>query len=525
MRTPEGLEPLVDCGVIDEVLRPLMSGKEAQVYVVLAGGKECVAKVYKEASQRTFKHRADYTEGRRSRNTRDQRAVTKRTRHGRQQDEAAWRNTEVEMIFRLRDAGVRVPEPINYLDGVLVMELVQDAEGNPAPRLGDLEFEAGEAEEIYQQLIREVVRMLCAGVIHGDLSDFNVLMSATGPVLIDFPQSVDPAHNRNARKLLLRDVENLHRFVSNFSSRQSTRPYAEEMWELYESNRLAADTELTGGYRAPEVAADTDEVLALIEEANLEERGRRAGRFEDFDIESASGATDGPTDGPTPKPIFKPLRAVVDFSAEIRPRPGRGIPAEKPPGKEAGGAAPKKRRGRRRSPAGPPAGSQSKSENPQKTTTDATRTPARPRRRNTSASQTDADRKNTAPRESEAPKKRRRRGRGRARSKTEDTGTGAKAGSRASGKAGSDAVGRGGAGRATTAGANAGGRVGTKTGSKTGSNPRTTARNPRATESANRPAKPKAGQTARRGQGKPDGAKSGEAPRRRRRRRPRTEGS
>jgi RIO kinase 1 len=355
MKTPESLESLLDDGIIQDVVRPLMSGKEAQVYVVLAGGDECVAKVYKEASQRTFKHRAEYTEGRRTRNSRDQRAVSKRTRHGRKQDEAAWRNTEVDMIYRLREAGVRVPEPINFIDGVLVMELVKDANGNPAPRLGDLSFEAGEADEIYQQLIQEVVRMLCAGVVHGDLSDFNVLMGSNGPVLIDFPQSVDPAHNQNARKLLLRDVDNLHRFLERFSPARARRAYAMEMWSLYESNRLEPDTELRGDYRAPKGKANTEEVLALIDDAKFEERARRHARGE----EAPSNAAVAPT----------PLREVVDFTKQAGPRPkngrrmgsGRGARPEHPRGRMThepvaakasvakDDATPKKRRsGRRR---------------------------------------------------------------------------------------------------------------------------------------------------------------------------------
>jgi RIO kinase 1 len=354
MKTPESLESLVDDGIIQDVLRPLMSGKEAQVYVVLAGGEECVAKVYKEASQRTFKHRSEYTEGRRTRNSRDQRAVSKRTRHGRKQDEAAWRNTEVDMIYRLREAGVRVPEPINFVDGVLVMELVKDAHGNPAPRLGDLSFEAGEADEIYQQLIREVVRMLCAGVVHGDLSDFNVLMGVDGPVLIDFPQSVDPARNQNARKLLLRDVDNLHRFLERFSPAHAKRAHAMEMWSLYESNRLEPDSELRGDYRAPEGKANTEEVLALIDDAKFEERARRHARGE----EAPANAGAAP----------KPLREVVDFTKQAKPRPkngkrvaagrgarparARGGATEEPAADKAavtnGTAAPKKRRSRRR---------------------------------------------------------------------------------------------------------------------------------------------------------------------------------
>ncbi len=347
MKTPESLEALVDHGIIQEVIRPLMSGKEAQVYVVVAGGEQCVAKVYKEASQRTFKHRVEYTEGRRTRNSRDQRAISKRSRHGRKQDEAAWRTTEVDMIYRLRDAGVRVPEPLNFVDGVLVMELVKDAEGNPAPRLGDLSFAASEAREIYQQLIREVVRMLCAGVIHGDLSDFNVLLGANGPVLIDFPQSVDPAQNQNAGKLLLRDVENLHGFLARFSPNQPIKLYAQEMWSLYQANQLEPDTELRGDYQAPEGKANTEAVLEMIEDADLEEQMRR-----------------DPRGSKAPASALTPFRPVVDFTKEAKPRPnaerrsgeGRGArpqrrqnrTAEEPIASAAPAASLKKKRNRRR---------------------------------------------------------------------------------------------------------------------------------------------------------------------------------
>jgi RIO kinase 1 len=316
MKTPECLETLVDHGIIQEVVRPLMSGKEAQIYVVVAGGEECVAKVYKEATQRTFKHRSDYTEGRRTRNTRDQRAIGKRTQHGRQKDEEAWRTTEVEMIYRLRDAGVRVPEPINFVDGVLVMELVKDAEGHPAPRLGDLTFSPSEAHEIYQNLLREVVRMLCAGVIHGDLSDFNVLMSLEGPVVIDFPQAVDPTHNPNGKRLLLRDVDNLHRFIARYAPDQPAWPYGEEIWSLFQANRLEPDSELTGRYEAPEGTADIGEVTSLIEDASRDEQLRRQGRGAEDDDAFESSVT----------PLVKSKvsrRKVVDFAKEAKPQSNR----------------------------------------------------------------------------------------------------------------------------------------------------------------------------------------------------------
>jgi RIO kinase 1 len=326
MKAPESLATLIDYGIIEEVIRPLMSGKEAQVYVVRAGGEECVAKVYKEASQRTFKHRSDYTEGRRTRNTRDQRAMSKRSQHGRKQDEAAWRSTEVDMIYRLRDAGVRVPEPINFVDGVLVMELVRDADGDPAPRLGDLSYTAEEAEAIFQGLIREVVRMLCAGVIHGDLSEFNVLMSASGAVVIDFPQAVDPTQNPSGKKLLLRDVENLHRFLARFAPDTPKRSYAEEIWKLYQENKLTPDSQLRGQFVAPQGKTNTDEVMGLIADAGREERLRRAGpktpdeQDDEFEVAAAAFA----------KPPTS-FRKVVDFTAKPKAKPqSKARPQSKP---------------------------------------------------------------------------------------------------------------------------------------------------------------------------------------------------
>jgi RIO kinase 1 len=275
MRIPDSLATLHDQGIITEVLRPLMSGKEAQIYLVTSGDRLCVAKVYKEAQDRSFKHRAAYTEGRKVRNSRDQRAMAKRTRHGREQEEAAWRSTEVDVIYRLHAGGVRVPNPYNFIDGVLVMELIVGADGTPAPRLGDLSFEPETARVIYERLVREVVRMLCVGVVHGDLSDYNVLLGADGPVIIDFPQSVDTAHNNNARQLLLRDVNNLHDFLERFVPGARRLPYAEEMWDLHQNNALTPDTQLTGRYRAAQRHANVGDVLGLIRDADRDERKRR----------------------------------------------------------------------------------------------------------------------------------------------------------------------------------------------------------------------------------------------------------
>jgi RIO kinase 1 len=275
MRIPATLLSLAEYGIIDEVLRPLMSGKEAQVYLVRSGRELRVAKVYKEAQNRTFKNRAEYTEGRKVRNTRDQRAMGKGSRHGRAQTEAAWRTTEVDVIYRLRDAGVRVPTPYHFVDGVLVMEMISDALGNPAPRLGDVVLEREQAEVVFERLLGEVVRMLAASVVHGDLSDFNVLLGTDGPVIIDFPQAVDASGNRNARKLLLRDVDNLHRYMARFAPAHRSLPYAQEMWALYERGELTPETKLTGRYRPDERKVSTESVLGLIADAARDERRRR----------------------------------------------------------------------------------------------------------------------------------------------------------------------------------------------------------------------------------------------------------
>ncbi len=304
MRIPDCLATLSDYGIVQEVVRPLMSGKEAQVYLVVSGGKPCVAKVYKEAHNRSFKQRAEYTEGRKVRNSRDQRAIQKRSKHGRAQDEAAWRSTEVDMIHRLHAAGVRVPVPQHFIDGVLVMELITDAEGNPAPRLADLVFDPEGARAMYERLLREVLRMLCAGVVHGDLSDFNVLVGADGPVIIDFPQSVDTAHNANARKLLLRDVENLHRFLGQYAPGDRRLPYAEEMWDLFQQNAITPETRLTGRYRPSERRANTHAVLELIQDANYDERKRR---------ESLGLRGGPPVDGASARgPRAEPARSAPD---------------------------------------------------------------------------------------------------------------------------------------------------------------------------------------------------------------------
>jgi RIO kinase 1 len=306
MRTPERLVPLIDQGVIEEVVRPLMSGKEAAVYLVVADGKLCVAKVYKEAEHRSFKNRADYIEGRTHKNTRSQRAMQKRSKFGREEIEAAWRSAEVDAIYRLRDAGVRVPEPYAYVDGVLVMELIAGPDGEPAPRLVDLTLTPEEAHALFHQVLREVVRMLCAGLVHGDLSDFNVLLGVDGPVVIDFPQAIDPAANLSARKLLVRDVRNLTSFLARHAPDLKSTKYGEEMWALYERNELHPDTKLTGKFKGDDRKADTRSLLDEIEEIEREARKRR----EALGLPPMRPARQ-PTlpSGPPPKPVTEGKRA------------------------------------------------------------------------------------------------------------------------------------------------------------------------------------------------------------------------
>ncbi len=349
MRVPAALDPLVEMGIIDEVVRPLMSGKEAQLYVVIAGGQERVAKVYKDASQRSFQKRTDYTEGRSVRNSRDRRAMTKRTRHGRSKDEEAWRNAEVDVIYRLRDAGVRVPQPYNFMDGVLVMDLVIDEDELPAPRLGELTFCAEEAREIYDQLLQEVIRMLCAGVVHGDLSEFNVLMSASGPVVIDFPQAVDPANNAAARRLLIRDVDNLHRFLTRAAPHRNA-PYAQEMWALFERNELTPDTKLRGQFRDTRSKANTKGVLEAIGEARRDARrdaARRGGPGPAGSGRRGRGRGRGGNKGASEPQVEVLVRSGDGRTRTLRA--GSDAPAhETPKSTDKPSDAPKKRRRRRR---------------------------------------------------------------------------------------------------------------------------------------------------------------------------------
>ncbi len=280
MKTPAGLQALIDDGVIDEVMRPLKSGKEAAVYVVRSGGEVRCAKVYKDMAQRSFQQRVQYQEGRKVRGSREMRAIGKATKYGRRQQETAWKNTEVDALYQLRDAGVRVPEPHGYFHGVLVMELVVDADGHSAPRLGEVELSHDQACGFHRFLVRQVVRMLCIGLIHGDLSEYNVLVAPDGPVLIDFPQVVSAAGNNAARTMLLRDVNNLTASLGQWAPELLDTWYGEEMWALFEAGELHPDSELTGVFVHDETTADLDGVRQAIndarEEAIIRQQGREA---------------------------------------------------------------------------------------------------------------------------------------------------------------------------------------------------------------------------------------------------------
>ena len=292
MKIPKRLEPLLEEGLIDGVVRQLMSGKEAMVFVVHCGDDIRCAKVYKEANQRSFRQAVDYTENRKTKNSRQARAMAKGSKYGRKEQEEAWQNAEVSALFRLANAGVRVPKPYDYQDGVLLMEMVDDGYGDAAPRLNDVDLLPEDAREFHAFMIREIVKMLCAGLVHGDLSEFNVLLDPHGPVIIDLPQAVDAAANNHAFSMLERDVRNMAEYFGQFAPELLNTRYAKEMWALFEDGKLTPDSELTGEFEEPEEEADVDAVMREIRAA-LAEQARR---------EAALNAEDAPSDEPPPPP-------------------------------------------------------------------------------------------------------------------------------------------------------------------------------------------------------------------------------
>jgi RIO kinase 1 len=286
VKMPKRIQPLFDDGLVDEVTRQLMSGKEASVYVVRCGDKIRCAKVYKEAAKRSFKKATQYREGRKVKNSRRARAMERGSKFGRDQQEETWQSAEVDALYRLDRAGVRVPEPFGCFDGVLLMELVTDHEGNVAPRLSDISLSEEEALEDHATVMQFVIRMLCAGIIHGDLSEFNILVDEYGPVIIDLPQAVDAAANNHAQWMLERDVNKITQYYAQYAPQLLELPFAKEMWALYEEGELHPETKLTGIFEEDTEEADVDGVMLEIKAVMEEERSRleRAKEAEeDFD--------------------------------------------------------------------------------------------------------------------------------------------------------------------------------------------------------------------------------------------------
>ena len=281
MKTPKRILPLVEDGLVDEVIRPLMSGKEADVYVVRCGTEIRCAKIYKEADKRSFRQAVQYQEGRKVRNSRRARAMEKGSRFGRKEQEQVWQNAEVDALYRLAKVGVRVPQPYGCFDGVLLMELITDDEGREAPRLNDVSMSTEQALEDHAIMMQYVVRMLCAGLVHGDLSEFNVLVDGFGPVIIDLPQAVDAAANNHAQRFLERDVSKITAYYGHYAPELLGCHYGKEIWALYEAGELHPEVELTGYFEESTQAADVDAVMdeikaVMIEEQNRQERLREA---------------------------------------------------------------------------------------------------------------------------------------------------------------------------------------------------------------------------------------------------------
>ena len=280
MKTPEGLLPLLDDGIVDEVIRQLKSGKEASVYVVRCGAEIRCAKVYKNMAQRSFQQRAQYQEGRKVRGSRQARAMAKSTSYGRKEQETAWKNAEVDALYQLVSAGVRVPQPVGFFEGVLIMEMITDADGHSAPRLGEVALSIEQAREFHRFLMQQVVRMLCCGLIHGDLSEFNVLVAVDGPVISDLPQAVNAAGNNNAFAMLDRDIRNITETLGRFAPELLITNYALEIWSLFERGELKPDSPLTGHFLKEEIATDLGSIISAIDDAREEALRRQRGRDE-----------------------------------------------------------------------------------------------------------------------------------------------------------------------------------------------------------------------------------------------------
>ena len=267
MKIPQKIEILVQNGLVDDVVCQLMSGKEADVYIVRSRGEVRCAKVYKDAGHRSFSKQAPYQEGRKVRSSRQARAMEKNSKYGRKEQEGAWQNAEVDALHRLAAAGVSVPQIFNFVGGVLLMELVVDADGKNAPRLNDVKLTDSQAHQYHRVLMEQIVLMLCAGLVHGDLSEYNVLVGSDGLVIIDLPQAMDAAGNNNAAGMLVRDVANMTAYFGRFAPELLDTDYGREIWKLYATGELTPGTELTGRFEQSSVPADVHGVMRDVDSA------------------------------------------------------------------------------------------------------------------------------------------------------------------------------------------------------------------------------------------------------------------
>jgi len=313
MKIPSRLLPLVEDGIIDEVLGQVRSGKEADVFMVRAGNEVRCAKVYKEAIHRSFRQSVNYQEGRRVQNSRSARAMSKRSAYGQKEAENSWITAEVEALITLSEAGIRVPKPFGFFDGVLIMELIVDESGEVAPRLNDIELSSETAQRYHAELIRQIVLMLCTGIIHGDLSEFNVLVDANGPVIIDLPQAVNAAGNNNAAMMFARDVDNMARYFGRFAPELLKSNYAKEIWSLYEKAKLHPLSPLTGEYQETRAAVDVSSVLDVIGDAQKEHQEK----LEKQESARNSARSDLPPKRWQPRTeSFEPVKAKQPFTGD-----------------------------------------------------------------------------------------------------------------------------------------------------------------------------------------------------------------
>ncbi len=264
MKIPKRIEPLVEEGLVDSVICQLMSGKEAMVYVVRCGSDIRCAKVYKETNKRNFRQSISYTEGRRVRSSRRARAMQRRSDFGRMAQKEAWQSTEVDTMSHLATVGVQTPKYYNFFEGVLLMELITDSDGNVAPRLNDLILTAELARTYHDFLIGQIVRMLCHGIVHGDLSEYNVLVGNQGPVIIDFPQAIFAASNNSTQRILKRDIDNVTAYLSRFAPELACTDYGSEIWSLYQRGKLHLEAKLTGNTREKIKPVDVSSILNAV---------------------------------------------------------------------------------------------------------------------------------------------------------------------------------------------------------------------------------------------------------------------